>query len=127
MAAIFYEDEESRKLAEASKAAQEAKIGKLIQTQVLPMMVWTNAEDYHQKYYLRHSGLIKKLKLSDNDLLNSAIAARLNAGVHGNGDIDSIIAEVSTVEGDENVKQDIIKSIKKKIQISRKGSLQSFM
>jgi len=129
MAAIFYEDEESRKLAgvsifkrncsmipEASKAAQEEKIGKLIQTQVLPIMQWTDAEDYHQKYYLRHSGIIKKMKLSDADLLNSTVAARLNAGVHGNGDMDAIIAEVNTAQTDENVKQEIVKSIQKKFK-----------
>lgn len=51
--AIFYHDEEQRRLAEASKRALEAS-GKLkgrIATDILPAAPFYRAEDYHQNYY----------------------------------------------------------------------------
>jgi peptide methionine sulfoxide reductase msrA/msrB len=52
-AAIFYGNEEEKKIAEASKnkLAQSGKFQKPIVTEVLPAMKFYPAEDYHQKYY----------------------------------------------------------------------------
>lgn len=51
--AIFYHDEEQRRLAEASKSALESS-GKLkgrIATMILPATTFYRAEEYHQNYY----------------------------------------------------------------------------
>jgi peptide methionine sulfoxide reductase msrA/msrB len=52
-AAIFYGNEEEKKIAEASKSklAQSGKFQKPIVTEILPAMKFYPAEDYHQKYY----------------------------------------------------------------------------
>lgn len=52
-AAIFYGNDEEKKIAEASKAklAQSGKFKKPIVTEILPAMKFYAAEDYHQKYY----------------------------------------------------------------------------
>jgi len=52
-AAIFYNDNEERKIAEASKEklARSGKFDKPIVTEVLPAMKFYPAEAYHQKYY----------------------------------------------------------------------------
>ena len=52
-AAIFYNNDEEKRLAEASKAAIEAEkhFGEPIATEVLPAKPFYAAEDYHQNYY----------------------------------------------------------------------------
>jgi methionine-S-sulfoxide reductase len=52
-AAIFYGNDEEKKVAEASKAklARSGKFDKPIVTEILPAMKFYPAEAYHQKYY----------------------------------------------------------------------------
>ena len=52
-AAIFYDNPEEKKSAEASKEklARSGKFKKPIVTEILPAMKFWAAEDYHQKYY----------------------------------------------------------------------------
>lgn len=54
--AVFYMDEEQRKLAEASKKALEAA-GRfdVVATQVLPAVHFYEAEEYHQGYYQKNA------------------------------------------------------------------------
>jgi len=85
ISAIWYGSEEQRKQAEESKVALEKKNGCKVTTKIAPLTSWTNAEDYHQKYYLRnHTDLLQKLALTkDEDLLESTVAAKLNSFVSG--------------------------------------------
>ena len=53
--AIFYHNDEQRKLAEASKARIEAEKGKKVATEILPYKNFYAAEDYHQNYYKTNS------------------------------------------------------------------------
>ena len=51
-AAIFYHDEEQRKLAEESKKAVQAKFApRVVQTEIVKAGPFYKAEDYHQDYY----------------------------------------------------------------------------
>ncbi len=52
--AIFYQDEEQKKLAEQSKAAIEKKLGKTVVTAIRPAATFYAAEDYHQDYYQKN-------------------------------------------------------------------------
>ncbi|WP_442786529.1 peptide-methionine (S)-S-oxide reductase MsrA [Halomonas sp. A40-4] len=49
--AIFYQNDEQRDLAEASKAAMEERLEKEITTEILPAEAFWEAEEYHQNYY----------------------------------------------------------------------------
>lgn len=54
MAAIFYQNEEQRKLAETSKAKVEKLLGHTVTTAIRPAAPFYAAEDYHQDYYRKN-------------------------------------------------------------------------
>ena len=56
-AAIYYGNEDEKKTAEASKEmlGKSGKFSKPIVTEILPAQPFYQAEDYHQKYYLKSS------------------------------------------------------------------------
>ncbi len=49
--AIFYENEDQKRLAEASKQQIEKELGKKVVTQIVPAGPFWPAEDYHQDFY----------------------------------------------------------------------------
>ncbi len=55
--AIFYHDEEQKRLAEKSKEAlgKSGKFSKPIATEILPFTIFFEAEEYHQDYHKTHS------------------------------------------------------------------------
>ena len=57
-AAIFFANDEEKKIAEASKnkLASSGKFKKPVVTEILPAMKFWPAEDYHQKYYQQNPG-----------------------------------------------------------------------
>jgi len=52
--AIFYHDEKQRSLAEASKAAVQARFKQTIATEIKAAGPFYKAEEYHQDYYLKN-------------------------------------------------------------------------
>jgi peptide-methionine (S)-S-oxide reductase len=89
MNVIFYHHDEQKRLAEDSQARVAARIKGPVQTALLPATVFTLAEDYHQKYYLRQASALWR-EVSPRfpnlaDLVNSRAAARLNGYVAGLG------------------------------------------
>lgn len=63
--AIFYHNEEQRRIAEASKAALEAsgRFDKPIVTPILPAKEFYPAEEYHQGYYKKNSAHYQRYKV----------------------------------------------------------------
>ncbi|WP_092827028.1 peptide-methionine (S)-S-oxide reductase MsrA [Vreelandella subterranea] len=49
--AIFYQNDEQRELAEASKEAMDERFDETITTEILPADTFWAAEEYHQNYY----------------------------------------------------------------------------
>lgn len=99
--AVFYHNEQQRRLAMASKTALEQKIGRTVRTEVVPLRSFTMAEDYHQKYILdSHNGLKKEMSRiypRHQDFVNSNAAARLNGYVGGHGAKDQLSREIESL------------------------------
>jgi methionine-S-sulfoxide reductase len=89
MSAIWTFTPEQHRLALASKEREELKRRKAIQTEIAPAGAFTLAEDYHQKYELKHDAeLLAEFQAfypNEADLVGSTAAARTNAIVAGHG------------------------------------------
>lgn len=86
MSAIFYHSEQQKESAEKSRDEQQKHLVQPIKTLITPALTFYNAEDYHQKYMLRqHPTVLEKLGLSDKEIIQSTVAAKLNGYLSGNG------------------------------------------
>ena len=98
MSAIFYHDETQQKLALETKAFEERRRNKKIQTEILPFGKFYLAEDYHQKYQLRQRRQLmtefKAIYSRNIDFVNSTAAARVNGYVGGHGEPEEITANI---------------------------------
>lgn len=93
MSAVFVANDDQKRAADASKARLEKRLGRSVKTPILPLGIFTNAEDYHQKYYLRHSALMKEFRSlysDDASFRESTAAMRANGFVAGDGDPDDL-------------------------------------
>jgi peptide-methionine (S)-S-oxide reductase len=98
MSAIFYHNEEQKRLAVESKARAEVRYKHPVYTEILPAVAFYTAEDYHQKYYLRqHRVLLDEFKAyfpNAGDFIDSTAVARVNGYLGGNGNLDELKTEI---------------------------------
>ncbi len=94
---ILFHNEQQRQMAFSSKTDREMQTDKNIKTKIAPLLSFTPAEGYHQKYLLKHHSLkreIFRFYPDPEDLIDSTTAARLNAYVGGNGTRDQLSREI---------------------------------
>lgn len=97
MSVIFVHNDEQRKLAEASKARREAEVGRKIITEIVDYSGFTLAEDYHQKYQLRNSSLVREYQMMYprlEDFLHSTAVTRVNGYLSGYGSAQMLESEI---------------------------------
>ena len=78
-AAIYYANDEEKRIAESSKEAlgKSGQYEKPIVTQILPAMKFYPAEEYHQKYYLKNASDFEAYHVgSGRDAYQKKMAAR---------------------------------------------------
>jgi len=101
MNAVFYHDEAQHRIAMASKDAVEKKIRHTVKTEVVPLRSFTMAEDYHQKYILKHHDKLKnemsRIYPLHRDFVDSTAVARLNGYAGGNGSTDQLSREIESL------------------------------
>jgi len=97
-AAVFYHNEEQRKLAEESRDYLASETGRRIVTAIEPYSGFNMAEDYHQKHSLQlFPELMEELKAINPDMknfLNSVAVTRINGYLGGYGTCDALQTEI---------------------------------
>jgi methionine-S-sulfoxide reductase len=95
---IFAHDEEQRQLAMETKAREAEERGRTIHTEIADYTEFWRAEDYHQKYRLRHVKdlweAFKRMYPDFDDLVDSTAAARVNGYVGGHGTREQLEDEI---------------------------------
>lgn len=101
MNAIFPLNASQEAAARASITALEARSGP-IHTALIPITAMVKAEDYHQKYYLKHSLRLMQAIAScypdEKDWDDSTLAARLNSFAGGYGEAALFDQEAEAME-----------------------------
>ena len=99
-AAVFYHNNEQRKLAEETRDRIEAAQKIEVHTEILPFSRFYVAEAYHQKYGLRgHNEFMREFRSiypSDEALMNSTAAARVNGYLSGFGSSAALQKEIDS-------------------------------
>ena len=96
MSLILYRSDEQKQQAEDTKAREVQKYGE-IHTEISPLSRFYLAEDYHQKYRLRHRPEFMKAFediYNDEQFVNSTVAARVNGYLSGYGKLEQLQAEI---------------------------------
>jgi len=100
-AAVFYHNEEQKRLALESREQVAATLEGKVHTEVIPFTAFYLAEDYHQKYRLQQQrDFLQEFKTiypKMEDLVNSTAAARVNGYLDGYGNLDEIEAQVGNL------------------------------
>lgn len=98
---IFFHTDEQKRKAQESKKQVEGKKGKRLFTEIVQAGIFYQAEDYHQKYYLRrYEALIKELSAlyaGQGDFSKSTAAARVNGYLGGNGNLDQLAQQLKDI------------------------------
>ncbi|VDM95710.1 unnamed protein product [Thelazia callipaeda] len=107
--AILYVNAEQKKVAEDSLKKMQEKYGNIkLDTYVQELDQFFQAEDYHQKYWLRRNKeILNKLNLSDEDVVTSMLAAKVNAFLAGFKDFDLL----QLLAARNNLDEDVVKAI----------------
>lgn len=96
-AVLFVHDDVQERVAREGRARLEARIGGKVKTAIRRLDRFFNAEDYHQKYSLRHQGrlleLLKPFVTDEASFRESPLAAKLNAYAAGDLGFDRLRAQ----------------------------------
>jgi len=99
--AIFFHDEEQKKEALAAKQRWEKERHGALKSEIVPLDTFYLAEDYHQKYRLRKDALFFRAfmrlhpRKTNQAVMNSTVAARLNGYLQGHGDLGALSRELT--------------------------------
>lgn len=98
MAAVFYHNEDQKRLALETRERVQAKLPTPLSTQILPATEFHMAEAYHQKYRLRQAPDLMdeftRIYPNNDDFVNSTATARVNGYLYGYGTAEGVEADV---------------------------------
>ena len=100
MSAIFYHNDDQKRLAAASKAQLEASTRRKVFTEIAPCTEFYPAEGYHQKYWLQQVPELMDdfgaMYPATEDFTASTAAARVNGYLGGYGTFSRLENEMSS-------------------------------
>lgn len=98
MSAVFYHNDQQRKIVLASAGREAAQRDRKVTTQFVRCGKFYLAEDYHQKYMLQQDralmGEVKAMYPEMKGFINSTVVARLNGYLSGDGQADVLKKEI---------------------------------
>lgn len=96
MAAVFYANAQQKQDAMESRDRVAVRLGHEVRTIIAPLTRFYRAEDYHQKYSLRHHPLLMaELEgYTPPEFVDSTVAARLNGYVARQGNPAQLADEI---------------------------------
>jgi peptide-methionine (S)-S-oxide reductase len=116
-AAVFYHNDEQKKLAEETRDKIEAAQRIKVQTEILPYSRFYVAEAYHQKYGLRnHNEFMREFRSiypTDEALMNSTAAARMNGYLSGFGSSAALQGEIDKLGFSAETQRRLLELVKK--------------
>jgi len=116
-AAIFYHNDEQKKLAEETRDMIEATQKIKVQTDILPFSRFYVAEAYHQKYGLRgHNEFMREFRSiypSGEAFMNSTAAARVNGYLSGFGSSATLQEEIDRLGLSPEAQRRLLELVKK--------------
>jgi methionine-S-sulfoxide reductase len=99
--AIFYHNEEQRRVAAASKEEIASNLSRRIITEIVPLKEFYLAEDYHQKHNLRTNPRfldeLTGIYPDVESLIASSAASRINGYLGGNGTCEQLQSEIKNL------------------------------
>uniref|UniRef100_A0A1I8AV57 peptide-methionine (S)-S-oxide reductase n=1 Tax=Steinernema glaseri TaxID=37863 RepID=A0A1I8AV57_9BILA len=105
---ILYVDEVQKKIAEEALGAARKKFTGELETYIQPFSQFYVAEDYHQKYWLRsQKDVHEQLQLSDQELIDSPLAAKVNAFLAGYADFNVL----KNLQKEYNLNEELVAEI----------------
>lgn len=117
VSSLRYHNEQQLQMIEQVKIEMEQELGESIETEITLLDHFTLAEQRHQKYYLkRYPKALEQLQSlysSEESLVDSTFAARMNGFVKGFGTRDQIVTEIQDWPLDENARQQLIEQFLK--------------
>lgn len=115
MAAVFFDGEKQRELAQASKGEVAARMKADVETVILPLNAFYPAEDYHQKYMLRGSKTLisafQDIYPTTQGLVDSTAAARVNGYIGGHGECGRLKDEIHELGLPEDARRHLLRSV----------------
>jgi len=101
MSAIFYHNEEQKRLALKSKDRESEKRNTELFTEIIPYSKFYPAEDYHQKHALQRTPDImseyREIYPEMKDVVASSAAARVNGYLAGYGGCEKLRSEIESL------------------------------
>ncbi len=98
MSAVFYHDEDQKRMASETKARTAEQTGRKIHTEILPAETFYRAEDYHQKYRLRQDRILmrefNRIYSTGRAFTDSTAAARINGYLGGHRTRKRLASEI---------------------------------
>lgn len=112
MSAIFFHAEDQERAAQEAKAKETQRLGKTVQTQILPASTFYLAEDYHQKYALQSDSVVmgdfRRMYADIIDIVDSTAATRANAYLYGCGTLEQLRRELDSLGLSEEGKRRLV-------------------
>lgn len=117
MTAIFYHDDDQKRIAELTKEQMQRVVTRPIMTSILPATTFYLAECYHQKYMLQnHPKLFQSLDITTSEVIDSHVATRLNGYLGGYGDKSEFESEWKKLKISEEqadyIRSHLVKTLK---------------